>query len=173
MTLQLASVILQTISSLAIAGGFIFAAIQLRQTRQAQHVANFSRLVEIQMNLRRLRVEHPELAGVHKHDTENLATERDVQYYFLNLMQLSAFEIAWYARAKGQLSEDYFRSWENRMHALCTEETFRTMLAKPGMKIMHDDFHTYLLGLMKASSAHTRQELIPGVTPVDRAPSVR
>ncbi len=152
--------ILQSISSLAIAGGFIFAAIQLRQTRRAQHVANFSRLVEMQMSLRRLRVEHPELAAVHSHDIADLPTDRDVQHYFLNLMQLSLFEIAWYAHRQGQLADDYFASWEHRMHALCTEESFKRMMAKPGMKIMHDDFHRYLQAMMHRSemqSAMTRR----------------
>lgn len=148
MTLQAVSVILQSVSSVAIACGLIFAALQLRHTRRAQHVANFTRLVEMQMSLRRLRVEKPELAGVHAHDVQDLRSERDVQHYFLNLMQLSLFEIAWYAHRQGQLSDDYFASWEHRMHALCTEASFKAMLAKPGMKIMHDDFHAYVQRLM-------------------------
>jgi hypothetical protein len=156
MTIPLISVLLQSISSLAIAGGFIFAAIQLRQTRNAQHVANFSRLVEMQMSLRRIRVEHPELASVHTHDIADLPTERDIQDYFLNLMQLSLFEIAWYAHRQGQLSDDYFASWEHRMHALCTETSFQKMMAKPGMKIMHDDFHAYLQAMMARNLAAKR-----------------
>lgn len=148
MSLTLMPIILQSISSLAIAGGFIFAAIQLRQTRRAQHVANFSRLVEMQMSLRRLRVERPELAAVHAHDVADLPSDRDVQHYFLNLMQLSLFEIAWYAHRQGQLADDYFASWEHRMIALCNEESFKRMMAKPGMKIMHDDFHAYLQAMM-------------------------
>ena len=152
MTLQFASVLLQSVSSLAIAGGFIFAAIQLRQTRRAQHVANFSRLVEMQMALRRIRVDHPELASVHAHDVEDLPTSRDVQDYFLNLMQLSLFEIAWYAHKQGQLSDDYFASWEHRINALCAEASFKRMLAKPGMKIMHDEFHAYLQALISRNS---------------------
>lgn len=152
MTLQLFSVLLQSVSSLAIAGGFIFAAIQLRQTRRAQHVANFSRLVEMQMALRRIRVERPELASVHAHDVEDLPTSRDVQDYFLNLMQLSLFEIAWYAHKQGQLSDDYFASWEHRINALCAESSFKRMLAKPGMKIMHDEFHAYLQAMISRNS---------------------
>ncbi len=155
-SLQIITLLLQSISSLAIAGGFIFAAIQLRQTRRAQHVANFSRLVEMQMSLRRLRVERPELASVHAHDIADLPTQRDIQDYFLNLMQLSLFEIAWYAHRQGQLSDDYFASWEHRMHALCTEESFQKMMAKPGMKIMHDDFHAYLQSMMARNAAAKR-----------------
>ena len=152
MTIQHATIILQFISSMAIAGGFIFAAIQLMQTKKAQHVANFTRLVELQMSLRRIRVEHPELASVHNHDIQNLETSRDIQDYFLNLMQLSLFEIAWYAHEQGQLSDDYFQSWVNRMHVLCNEVTFRRMMANPSMKILHDDFDSYLQRLMRQTS---------------------
>ncbi len=149
MNLQVMTVVLQSVSSLAIAAGLVFAALQLRHTRRAQHVANFCRLVEMQMSLRRLRVEHPELASVHAHDVEQLGTDRDIQHYFLNLMQLSLFEIAWYAHRQGQLSDDYFASWEARVHALCAEDSFRAMLAKPGMKIMHDEFAAYVQGMVR------------------------
>ncbi|MBN8645606.1 MAG: hypothetical protein J0L61_10260, partial [Planctomycetes bacterium] len=153
MNIPLVTLVLQSISSLAIAGGFIFAAIQLRQTRRAQHVSNFSRLVEMQMALRRLRVEHPELAGVHAHDIQDLPSDRDVQHYFLNLMQLSLFEIAWYAHRQGQLSDDYFASWQARIHALCAEPSFQAMLAKPGMKIMHDEFAAYVQDMARRNPA--------------------
>src|ERR1043165_8291478 len=95
--LQIVQITLQALSSFAIAGGLIFTAIQFRHARKAQLVANFSKLVELQYQLRQIRVQHPELASVHEHDVENLGSPREIQDYFLNLMQLSLFEIAWYA----------------------------------------------------------------------------
>src|SRR6185503_11572011 len=148
--LQILQITLQALSSFAIAGGLLFTAIQFRQARQAQEVANFSKLVELQYDLRKVRVEHPELASVHKHDVEHLHSEREVKEYFLNLMQLSLFEIAWYAHEQHQLPEDYFQSWAKRMWQLGQEESFRSMMDNPAMKIMHDDFDTYLRALMRA-----------------------
>jgi hypothetical protein len=135
---------LQALTSLAIAGGLLYAAIQFRQTRKAQLVANFSKLVELQYQLRSLRVLHPELASVHARDMENLHSDREVQEYFLNLMQLSLFEIAWYAHHQGQLSDDYFNSWAKRMQQLAREESFGRMIRNPAVKIMHDDFESYV-----------------------------
>ena len=146
--LQLLQVILQALSSFAIAGGLLYTAFQFRQARKAQVVANFAKLVELQLGLRRIRVEHPELATVHQLDTEHLGSDREVQEYFLNLMQLSLFEIAWYAHTQGQLDADYFDSWASRMKQLGRETSFRSMLANPAMKIMHDDFDAYLRGLI-------------------------
>lgn len=150
--LQILQITLQALSSFAIAGGLLFTAIQFRQARQAQVVANFSKLVELQYNLRKMRVEHPELASVHKLDIEHLHSEREVKEYFLNLMQLSLFEIAWYAHEQHQLPDDYFRSWAKRMWQLGQEESFRRMMDNPAMKIMHDGFDTYLRVLMRAPS---------------------
>src|SRR5437868_8870816 len=135
-TLQLLQVTLQALSAFAIAGGLVYAAVQFRHARKAQVVANFAKLVELQYDLRKIRVDHPELASVHKLDTANLKTDREVQEYFLNLMQLSLFEIAWYAHEQGQLGEDYFQSWAKRMRQLRQEESFQRMLRDPAMKIM-------------------------------------
>jgi len=99
--LQILQITLQALSSFAIAGGLIFTAVQFRQARKAQLVANFSKLVELQYQLRQIRVQFPSLASVHQHDVENLHSEREIQEYFLNLMQLSLFEIAWYAHKHG------------------------------------------------------------------------
>jgi ABC-type cobalamin transport system permease subunit len=60
--LQVIQVTLQALSSFAIAGGLIFTAIQFRQARKAQLVANFSKLVELQYQLRYIRVQNPALA---------------------------------------------------------------------------------------------------------------
>ena len=145
--LQVIQITLQALSSFAIAGGLIFTAIQFRHARKAQLVANFSKLVELQYQLRYIRVQHPSLASVHEHDVEHLETERDIQDYFLNLMQLSLFEIAWYAHKHGQLPPDYFESWNSRMAEIAQEKSFRRMMENPSMKIMHDEFDTFVRGL--------------------------
>ena len=143
-TLQIIQVTLQALSSFAIAGGLIFTAFQFRQARKAQLVANFSKLVEMQSQLRYLRVEQPSLASVSPSDVENLKSDREIQEYFLNLIQLSIFEIAWYAHKHGQLPEDYWDSWTTRMWEVAQEDSFRSMIKNPAMKIMHDDFDKYV-----------------------------
>jgi hypothetical protein len=154
--LQILQITLQALSSFAIAGGLLYTAFQFREARKAQAVANFAKLVEMQYGLRRIRVEHPELASVHRLDVEFLKSDRDVQEYFLNLMQLSLFEIAWYANRHGQLPGDYFASWEKRMVQLMHEDSFRRMLQSPAMKIMHDDFDAYLRALLATASRAER-----------------
>jgi uncharacterized protein DUF6082 len=152
-TLQIVQIVLQALSSFAIAGGLIFTAVQFRQARQAQLVANFSKLVELQYQLRRIRVDYPSLASVNPQDVQNLHSEREIQEYFLNLMQLSLFEIAWYAYKHGQLPDDYFHSWATRMWEVAQGESFRRMIENPSMKIMHDQFDKYVRVVMAAPSA--------------------
>ena len=152
-TLQIVQIVLQALSSSAIAGGLIFTAVQFRQARKAQLVANFSKLVELQYQLRYIRVQNPALASVHERDVDHLETDRDVQDYFLNLMQLSLFEIAWYAHKEGQLEDDYFQSWAKRMLQIAQEESFRRMIENPAMKIMHDDFDAYMRRLLLSNKA--------------------
>jgi hypothetical protein len=151
-TLQVVQVTLQALSSFAIAGGLIFTAVQFGQARKAQVVANFSKLVELQYQLREIRVHHPSLASVHEHDVQNLHSEREIQEYFLNLMQLSLFEIAWYAHKQGQLPADYFQSWTTRMWQVAQERSFRAMIDNPSMKIMHDEFDKFVRRLIDAKS---------------------
>lgn len=146
--LQILQITLQALSSFAIAGGLIFTAIQFGHARKAQLVANFSKLVELQYQLRQIRVEHPSLASVHQHDVENLGSEREIQEYFLNLMQLSLFEIAWYAHKHEQLPDDYFHSWTSRMWQVAQEQSFRRMIDNPSMKIMHDEFDLFVRRLI-------------------------
>ena len=146
--LQILQITLQALSSFAIAGGLIFTAVQFSQARKAQLVANFSKLVEFQYQLRQIRVQQPSLASVHQHDVENLTSEREIQEYFLNLMQLSLFEIAWYAHKHGQLPNDYFHSWTSRMWQIAQETSFRRMIDNPSMKIMHDEFDQYVRRLI-------------------------
>lgn len=148
-TLQILQITLQALSAFAIAGGLLYTAVQFREARKAQGVANFAKLVELQYGLRKMRVENPSLASVHASDVAHLRTDREVQDHFLNLMQLSLFEIAWYAHRHGQLPPDYFQSWERRMSQLAGEPSFRRMLESPAMKIMHDDFDHYVRELMR------------------------
>ena len=149
---------LQALSSLAIAGGLLFTAVQFRQARKAQVVANFEKLVELQFQLRQLRVVNPSLARVHSADVEHLHSDAEIQEYFLNLMQVSLFEIAWYAHREGQLPNDYFRSWATRITQLGKEESFQRMMANPAMKIMHDDFAVYLRTLTGTPERRFRGE---------------
>ena len=147
-TLLIVQITLQALSSFAIAGGLIFTAFQFSQARKAQLVANFSKLVELQYQLRQIRVLQPALASVHEQDGKNLHSEREIQDYFLNLMQLSLFEIAWYAHKHGQLPEDYFHSWTSRMWQVAQEQSFRRMIDNPSMKIMHDEFDVFVRHLI-------------------------
>jgi hypothetical protein len=147
--LQLLQITLQALSSFAIAGGLIFTAVQFAQARKAQLVANFSKLVELQYELRKIRVEQPSLASVHSQDVEHLHSKREIQEYFLNLMQLSLYEIAWYAHKHGQLPDDYFHSWTSRMWQVAQEQSFQRMIANPAMKIMHDEFDAFVRRLIE------------------------
>jgi hypothetical protein len=151
--LQILQIVLQALSSFAIAGGLLFTAIQFGHARKAQLVANFSKLVELQYQLRSIRVQHPELASVHQHDVENLHSDREIQEYFLNLMQLSLFEIAWYAHRHGQLPDDYFHSWTSRMWQVAQEKSFRAMVNNPSMKIMHDEVDVFVHRLIDMPAA--------------------
>ena len=155
-TLQIVQIVLQALSSFAIAGGLIFTAVQFKQARKAQLVANFSKLVELQYQLRRIRVDHPSLASVNPQDVQDLHSDRDIQEYFLNLMQLSLFEIAWYAHKHGQLPPDYFDSWSTRMWEVAHERSFRAMIDNPSMKIMHDEFDTYMRRLIESPAPPKR-----------------
>lgn len=161
-SLQILQILLQGLSAFAIAGGLLYTAFQFREARKAQGVANFAKLVELQYQLRKIRVDNPALASVHKHDVEHLHSDREIQEYFLSLMQLSLFELAWYAHKEGQLPDDYFQSWENRMVQLGEEEAFRAMLANPAMKIMHDDFDAYVRALLSKRAPHEQRTRLEG-----------
>ncbi len=149
MDLEVIKVVLQTLSSFAIAGGLLFTAVQFWYWRRAAHVANFSKLVELQMSLRKMRVDDPSLAAVYKDDVRNLSTDQEIREYFFNLMQLSVFEIVWFMHKNHQLPDDYFQSWVDRMRVIEQEESFRKMIENPSMKILHDDFQKYISDVMK------------------------
>lgn len=143
---------LQALSSFAIAGGLIFTALQFRAYRKAQHVANFSKLVELQMHLRELRIHNPSLARTYQHDVAMLRDDEEIRQYFMNLMQLSVFEIVWFSFRQGQLPANYFKSWEDRFRDIATEDSFRRMMANPAMKILHDDFQRYIEGIVREAN---------------------
>jgi hypothetical protein len=149
MTLQTIQVFFQALSSLAIAGGLIYTAVQLHRGRKAQHFANFTKLVEMQMHLREMRVSDPSLAAVYRHDVDAAGSERGVREYFFNLMQLSVFEIVWFGHRQGQVPEDYYRSWESRMRDIVAEQSFRRMMSANSMKIMHDEFQEYMERMLR------------------------
>ena len=151
LTLEIVRTVLQTISSLAIAGGFLFGAIQFKNVRRAQVVANFTKLVELQMQLRRMRVDDPTLALVYRHDASGMASHDEVRKHFFNLMQLSLFEIAWYSNKHGMLTDDYFQTWEDRMKVIQGEESFRRMWTQFTVKIIHNEFEAYMTNLMNAA----------------------
>jgi hypothetical protein len=101
MTNTTPQVVFQAFSTLAVAGGLVYAALQLREWRVAQYVANFTKLVELQLQLRKMVVDDPTLAPV------GLALPQEnpenTRGYYYNLMQLSLFEIAWFSHQEGQL----------------------------------------------------------------------
>jgi hypothetical protein len=142
-------ILLQALSSFAIAGGLLFTAVQFRSWRKAQHVANFTKLVELQLHLRELRIHDPDLARTYARDVVTLKTDEEIRQYFLNLMQLSVFEIVWFSYKQGQLPESYFDSWAARFRDIAAEDSFRRMMANPAMKILHDDFQRYVEGLVR------------------------
>lgn len=148
MNLQAIQITFQALSSMAIAGGLIYTAVQFRNYRKSQHVANFAKLVEMQMHLREMRVSDPTLAEVYRDDVVGLESQREIREYFFNLMQLSVFEIVWFAHRNGQIPDDYFNSWDTRVRQIAREHSFRVMMNSAGMKIMHDDFQTYMRGLL-------------------------
>lgn len=154
MTLQELQVLLQSISSLAIAGGLLYAAVQFQQVRKSAHVANFTRLVELQMHLREMRVTDPALAQVYKHDVQDLHDERAIREHFFNLMQLSVYEIVWFSHRMRQIPPDYYRSWEKRVREIAGEASFRRMLGGRSMKIMHDDFQRYMERMLHEVPSH-------------------
>lgn len=142
---------LQAVSTLSLVGGVAYAAFQLRAYKRAQHVANFTKLVELQMELRRMRVDDPSLAKIYAHDVQGLGTDREIREHFMNLMQVSVFEIVWFAHRHGQVPTDYFRGWDRRMRDIAGEPSFRRMLGGPQMKILHDDFQAYMLEMLRTT----------------------
>ncbi len=156
MTLQQLQVFFQALASLGITGGLIFTAIQFLRYRQTQYFANFTKLVEMQMHLREMRVTDPKLAEVYRHDVAGARNEKEVREYFFNLMQLSVFEIVWFGFKQGQVPEDYYLGWERRVREIVVEPSFQKMMNTPSMKIMHDGFQQYIQRLTAETLAMHR-----------------
>jgi hypothetical protein len=137
-------VILQAIPVLAAAGGVLYAALQFRGWRLSQYVANFTKLIELQLQIRKMVIDDPTLGpeGVPK---------EEVRGYYYNLIQLSLFEIAWYSHEYGQLTDDYFASWEVSMASIAKRPAFQAMWQSDRTKILHDGFRRYMERLMQGS----------------------
>lgn len=77
------------------------------------------------------------------------APSKEVRGYYYSLMQLSLFEIAWYSHKYGQLTDDYFASWEVNMSSIAKSPTFRAMWHSDRTKILHDGFRKYMETLVQ------------------------
>ena len=138
---------LQAISTLSVASGLVYGALQLRNWRIAQHVGNFTKLVELQLQLRKMRVDDPQLTHLTPWG-DPAGTHEDVRDYFYELMQLSVFEVAWFSHNHGQLPDDYFQSWVSSMAAMAARPSFQAMWQSNSTKIMHDGFRAYMEALV-------------------------
>ena len=148
MNSPLVQVLIQAISTLGVAGGLVYAGLQLRGWRESQYVANFSKLVELQMQLRKMIVDDPTLAvGGLGLPSKTSPDEIRADYY--NMMQLSVFEIAWFTHLHGQLTDDYFSSWVASMADVVQRPSFKTMWRHDRLKIMHSHFRDYMNTMMK------------------------
>jgi hypothetical protein len=105
-------------------------------------VANFTKLIELQLQIRKMIIDDPALGpeGVPK---------EEMRAYYYNLIQLSVFEIAWNSHRHGQLADDYFASWKVSMASIAKRPAFRAMWQSDQTKILHDDFRKYMETLMQ------------------------
>lgn len=134
--------IVQAIPVLAAAGGVVYAALQFRGWRFSQYVANFTKLIELQLQIRKMVIDDPTLGPAG-------GTAEEVRSYYYSLIQLSLFEIAWYSHKYGQLTDDYFDSWEVNMASIATRPAFIKMWQSDQTKILHDGFRKYMESLMQ------------------------
>jgi hypothetical protein len=134
--------IIQAIPVLSAAGGLLYTGWQIRGWRASQYVANFTKLVELQLQVRQMLMNDPTLGS-------DAIPAEQMRPYFFNLIQLSLFEIAWYSHKYGQLTDDYFASWEASMASISRRAGFRTMWQSEHTKILHDGFRKYMETLMQ------------------------
>jgi hypothetical protein len=139
--------VVQFISTLGVAGGVVYAGKQLRGWRDSQYIANFTKLVQLQLEMRKMAVDDPTLA-FQSHGAP-AATPRDIREDYYNLMQLRLFEIAWFTHLHGQLTDDYFNSWVAGMAEVIQRPAFKTMWDKERLKIQHSGFRDYMNEMMK------------------------
>jgi len=144
-------VVLQAVSTLAVAGGLVYAALQLRGWRTAQYVAKFTTLVELQLQLRKMVVEEPTLATLGIGVPPEIVPD-EIRSYFYNLMQVSVFEIAWFSHQHGQLPHDYFASCVASMAVVAQRPAFRTMWQSDRTKILHAGFRQSMNTLLEDAS---------------------
>ena len=140
--------IVQAVSIFSMTGGLFYAAVQFRGWRAAQQVANVTKLIELQLELRKMMVDDPTLAPISISNKVDCSKEETRAYYY-NLMQLSLFEMAWYSHGQGQLSDDYFKSWEANMAHVMKRPAFRAMWTDDQLKIIHPQFLTYVDALFE------------------------
>jgi hypothetical protein len=146
----------QTVSLLGVAGGLTYTGMQLRNWRNAQYVTNFTKLVELQMQLRKMVVEDPTLAAATFGPGIEISPE-EIRGDFYNLMQVSLFEIAWFSHRHGQLTEDYFKTWVSYMLAVAQRPSFREMWKIDRTKILHDRFRDYMEAIIASAQTTGRE----------------
>ena len=155
-------VVLQAVSALAVAEELVYAALQFRGWRTAQYVANFTTLVELQRQLRKMVVEEPTLAILGAGIRPGVVPD-EIRGNFYNLMLVSLFEIAWFSHQHGQLPHDYFASWVASMTVVAQRPAFRTMWQSDRTKILHAGFRQYMNTLVETSSVSAPVQ--PGSAP--------
>ena len=157
MNSELSQFVVQAVSTLGVAGGLVYAGLQLRGWRDAQYVANFTKLVELQLQLRKMLVDDPSLAlqglGLPPDTPPN-----DIRGDYYNLMQLSLFEIAWFTHLHGQLTDDYFDSWVDSMTEVVQRPAFKEMWRREQLKIMHSGFRDYMNKVLKENANITANQ---------------
>jgi hypothetical protein len=141
-------ILVQAVSLLGVTGGLVYAGLQFRGWRDAQYVANFTKLVEIQLQLRKMLVDDPTLALQGLGMPVETPPE-GIRGDYYNLMQLSVFEIAWFAHLHGQLTDDYFNSWVASMADVVQRPAFQSMWLSNRVKILHSGFREYINKMMK------------------------
>jgi len=144
--LDMVNVLLRGIPLLAAGGGLVYAALQFRGWQTAQYVANFTKLVELQLQLRRMALDDPSLVPWFQDPA------KEMRSFFYMLMELSLFEIAWFSHRHGQLTDDYFASWEVSFASIARRPEFRAMWQSDRTKILHDGFRQYMDTLIERSS---------------------
>jgi len=140
--------LVQIVSTLGVAGGVVYAGKQLRGWRDSQYIANFTKLVQLQLEHRKRLVDDPALAlqGI---GLPAGTPPEDIREDYYNLMQLRLFEIAWFTHLHGQLTDDYFNSWVAGMAEVIERPAFKAMWQKERLKIQHSEFRDYMNEMMK------------------------
>jgi hypothetical protein len=145
--------LVQTVSLLGVAGGLLYTGVQLRNSRNAQYVTNFTKLVELQLQLRKMVVDDPTLASLSLGPGIEIPI-KEIRGDYYNLMQVSLFEIAWFSHRHGQLTDDYFNTWAAYMVTVTERPAFRDMWKIDRTKILHNRFRAYMDTLLTETQAN-------------------